>query len=461
MEKFTEEWAPTGVKSSFRLLLQDSTANARQPTALGTKVQYTAICGFGWRFSFRVNRQSAPAVVVDDAGNTIESFQLQLSFDPHLITSGAYGTLALTTQVEHLISVQPPTPVEHILPTNQYSPMETPLGTYVYPSNAPPPKISITVTFPATLGLALPHPLEPQMEQTLEGTLTGKELVDIKFYAFSRRGSASATHPQPLFANSALLRGFSDDLDACEEVLQTLHFRISVLAGHGFSESAVVDLDAHKPEQSAFKDYGYDSDSDLESEGEDDPSPPSSASDTETKPNPALGQSVRKGRVVVLKDTAFTTWKALLYYLYTRRVNFRPLRSEGPKELAVHGPACSPKSMYRLADKASDTIHCRFRCMLINNIFTAQLGLDELQALALAAISARLSEGNILEEMFSSFTSVYPVIQELEVGVLTSNFSEKASEGLKDMTQKICDGEKPYSAETLFMVMRKMGAVKK
>ncbi|KAJ7083876.1 hypothetical protein C8R44DRAFT_52725 [Mycena epipterygia] len=266
------------------------------------------------------------------------------------------------------------------------------------------------------------------MEQTLEATLTGKELVDIKFYAFSRRGSAGATHPQPLFANSALLRGFSEDLDA-------------LLTGHGFSESVVVDLDAHEPEESAFTDYGYDSDSDLESDAEDDPAEPSPASDTEAKLNSDPGHSVRKGRVVVLKDIAFTTWKALLYYyLYTRRVNFRPLKSEGRKELTVHGPSCSPKSMYRLADK---------------------LGLDELQALALAAISARLSEDNILEEVFSSFTSRYPAIQELEVGVLTSNFSDKAAEGLKEMTQKICDGEKPYCAETLFMVIHKMGAIKK
>ncbi|KAJ7447933.1 hypothetical protein B0H11DRAFT_2290046 [Mycena galericulata] len=130
---------------------------------------------------------------------------------------------------------------------------------------------------------------------------------------------------------------------------------------------------------------------------------------------------------VVLKDTAFKAWKALLYYCYTGRVNFRPLKSEGSKDSLIDGPSCSPK---------------------IN------IGLDKLQALALASISSRLSELNILREVFSSFTFVcvrtfrsyfvpgstnsltvfhrkYPVIQELEVGVLTSNFSEKASEGLE------------------------------
>ncbi|KAJ7323668.1 hypothetical protein DFH08DRAFT_887579 [Mycena albidolilacea] len=434
MQKVTEEWTPTGVKSIFILSLGASTDTVQRPTSVGAGVQYTAICGFGWRFSFRVDPQSAPAVVVDDTGNTIESFQLQLFFDPHLIRAAAYGAITLTTQVENLISPQQaPAPVTLTLPR---SGSDTPsLGSYVYASTAPAPVISIMFAFPATLGLTLPHPLEPQMEQALEETLEGNELVDIKFYAFSRRGLQCVTHPLPLFAKSALLQGFSDDLDA-------------FLSGRGFSESeVVVDLDSHEAEDRSFEDYGYGSDSDLDSEDEEEPAPPPKASPSTGKSKPASGeacnktssprteQGARMGRVIVLKDTAFKTWKALLYYLYTRRVNFRPLKSEGPKEITATGPLCSPKSMYRLADK---------------------LGLEELRTLALASISSRLSEGNILEEVFSSFTSVYPVIQELEVGVLTSNFSEKASTGLKEMTEKLCQGEKPYCAEILFKIISKM-----
>ncbi|KAJ7751886.1 hypothetical protein DFH07DRAFT_825802 [Mycena maculata] len=312
MEKYTEEWAPTGVRSCFKLTLQESGASAQRPTAVGTGVRSTALCGFGWRFSFRVDPQSAQTVVVDDAGKPIDSFQLQLFFDPYLIKSAAYGMLTLAVHVENLIHAsKPPEPIQYTLPRT-----DTPtLGTYVYPGSAPTPTISITVTFPATLGLTLPHPLEPQMERALEETLTGTELVDAKFYAFSRRGSESVTHPLPLFAKSDLLRGFSDDLDA-------------LLTGHGFSESAIVDLDLHRPEQLRFGDYGYESDSDLDSEEEEDSVEGSSSSDkfdTKVKSH----QYARTGRVVVLKDTAFKTWKALLYYLYTRRINFRPLKSEG------------------------------------------------------------------------------------------------------------------------------------
>ncbi|KAF8152854.1 hypothetical protein K438DRAFT_1987722 [Mycena galopus ATCC 62051] len=425
MQKVTEEWAPTGVKSIFTLCLQDSTGTAQRPTSAGAGVQYTAICGFGWRFSFQVDLQSAPAVVVDDAGHTIDSFQLQLSFDPHLIRSAAYDTIALAVQVEHLIPLQQaPAPIPLTLPWSDRYTSTLSLGSYVYASTAAAPSISITLTFPATLGLTLPHPLEPQMERALERTLTGEELVDVKFYAFSRRESDCVTHPLPLFAKSALLKGFSDDLDA-------------FLTEHGFSESAVVDLDVHDAEQGYFEGYGYDTDSDLDSDsGDDEPeaAPEALASDVEVS-STLKRKGARMGRVIVLKDTAYKTWKALLYYLYTRRVNFRPLKSEGPKKITVDGPVCSPKSMYRLADK---------------------LGLEELRTLALASLSSRLSENNILEEVFSFFTSLYPVIQELEIGVLTSNFSDKASEGLKEMTEKICKGEKPYCAETLLKIIQKM-----
>ncbi|KAF7367700.1 hypothetical protein MSAN_00833800 [Mycena sanguinolenta] len=430
MEKVTEKWSPTSVTSIFTLCLQPSTGTGQRPTSTGGGVQFSAVCGFRWRFPFRVDLQSAPASVVDDAGNTIESFQLQLFFDPHLIRSAAYGQISLAVQLKNLISAQAPAPVQLSLPQNSsYHSSHTQLGSYVYASTASTPIISITLEFSPTLGLTVPHPLESRMEQALEETLTGRELVDVKFYAFSRKGADCVLHPLPLFAKSSLLQGFSDDLDA-------------FLTEHGFSESAVVDLDLHEPEERSFDEYGYDSDSDLDSEAEEEPEtkrpgPAKSASDDDVSSR--LG--ARMGRVIVLKDTAFRTWKALLCYLYTRRVKFAPLKSErGPKELVTTGPMCSPKSMYRLADK---------------------LGLEELRALALASITSRLSEENILEEVFSFFTSMYPVIQELEVGVLTSNFSDKATEGLKEMTSKICRGEKPYCAETLLSIMRKMAQTKK
>ncbi|KAF7340387.1 hypothetical protein MVEN_01958200 [Mycena venus] len=429
MEKIAEEWTSTGIKSVFKLSLEAFLDRGQWPTSVGAGTQSTVICGFGWRFSFQVDAQPASSPVVDNAGNRIESFQLQLFFDPYLIREGAYGAITLTTQLKNLISQEDPAPVTLTLPPGYRQSGSPSLGKYVYPSNASTPSISITVSFSATLGLTLPHSLEPQMERALEETLAGKELVDIKFYAFSRRGSECVTHPLPLFANSGLLQGFSKDLD-------------NLLIGHGFSESAAVDLDMHEPEEHSFDDYGYDSDSDLESEAGDSEQPATSVDGSladgirKTDSTNLSGKGMRMGRVIVLKDTAFKTWKALLYYLYTKQVNFRPLKSEGTEQIAVSGPTCSPKSMYRLADK---------------------LGLEDLRVLALASISSRLSENNILQEVFSFYSSVYPVIQDLEIGILASNFSDKASEGLKEISKAICEGEKPYCADTLFKVIRKMG----
>ncbi|KAJ6610164.1 hypothetical protein B0H10DRAFT_2061591 [Mycena sp. CBHHK59/15] len=86
--------------------------------------------------------------------------------------------------------------------------------------------------------------------------------------------SDDSVGPKPL----PVLQGFSDDLD-------------TMLAGQGFSESAVVNLDLHSPEDSYFDYYDYDSDSDPESEmGEDEytaRSPPSLSSEADVKPPPS------------------------------------------------------------------------------------------------------------------------------------------------------------------------------
>lgn len=64
--------------------------------------------------------------------------------------------------------------------------------------------------------------------------------------------------------------------------------------------------------------------------------------------------------------------KAFIYYLYTGEVNFAPLRSyslvplvptlvqNGPRIKVPRAPACSPKSMYRLADKVSSMNHASY-----------------------------------------------------------------------------------------------------
>ncbi|KAH9938932.1 hypothetical protein B0H21DRAFT_52231 [Amylocystis lapponica] len=96
---------------------------------------------------------------------------------------------------------------------------------------------------------------------------------------------------------------------------------------------------------------------------------------------------------VPVNDMAFKTWQAFMFYATFGKVEFAPLLSQGPttrKEQVTwqtelpRPPRCSPKSMYRLADKYD---------------------ILELKRLAKAGIEERLSEYNILQELFSPFTS--------------------------------------------------------
>jgi hypothetical protein len=109
--------------------------------------------------------------------------------------------------------------------------------------------------------------------------------------------------------------------------------------------------------------------------------------------------------------TSLWSWNALLYYLYTKKVVFRALKSTKKREFAKArgGPLeCSPKSMYKLAD-AVRLLNIQFEyylSLLLNPVRPLQFGLTELKALALASLKSQLSAKNIVREAFSSFTSV-------------------------------------------------------
>ncbi|KAF8444676.1 hypothetical protein L210DRAFT_3642926 [Boletus edulis BED1] len=110
-------------------------------------------------------------------------------------------------------------------------------------------------------------------------------------------------------------------------------------------------------------------------------------------------------RTVEIKFAAHRTWHAFLFYCYTGNLEFSKLRSQvGPGGLHLHvtpleggPPACSPKSMYRLADLVGD---------------------KDLKAKALAAIKERMIEENVLSEACSVFTSKYPEARQVQLGVL-------------------------------------------
>jgi len=92
--------------------------------------------------------------------------------------------------------------------------------------------------------------------------------------------------------------------------------------------------------------------------------------------------------------------------------------------------SCSPKSMYRFAD---------------------MLELDELRQRAFEAIKSNLSKENIIEEVFSKFTSRYPEVLEMEIRLLNTMRDERSiQEALPAIVQRmVAGGEFSHAGDAL------------
>lgn len=76
----------------------------------------------------------------------------------------------------------------------------------------------------------------------------------------------------------------------------------------------------------------------------------------------------------IVQHGAHRTWQALVLYLYNDHVGFAPLRTEGRAQGSVDGQACSPKSMYRLADKVCRSLNRSSVVRLISTFITVRAG---------------------------------------------------------------------------------------
>ncbi|KAG6878041.1 hypothetical protein C0992_008732 [Termitomyces sp. T32_za158] len=289
-----------------------------------------------------------------------------------------------------------------------------------------------------------PTPQNLSLHSVVAQTLLGKGFDDVKFGLFNRRGGNDVMDPNVLFVNRSLSHGHNA-------------FLLKLLSEDNMEGESVAFGDLAAQSYSA---YDYMSDSDLEGDDETDTddcidldSPAASLWGEECTTRPKKDQFVHRDldkdeQIILIRDIAFATfvlpsvfleytesiyrWKALVFYLYTQEIHFKPLRSDASRnvEASGHGIACSPKSMYRLATK---------------------IGLEELQELSLEAIIHSISEENIIEELFSKFTSMsvsifvicadgllrlfvrYPVVQEAEVRALKSLL------GKSDVSKNLAD----------------------
>ncbi|KAI0829633.1 hypothetical protein BC628DRAFT_1053107 [Trametes gibbosa] len=322
--------------------------------------------------------------------------------------------------------------------------------------------------------LVLPkaHPVLnlPKVTQAvLESTITTGLFIDCQFKLYSRRlTSNGAVHtPRIVYAHSEVLKHTTD------------HFQ-SLLCG-GFAEGrGTSGGSTEMPSQIAANEYGYESDSDLEDDDDSTPAficPSTEAFSTANggaqsalqangvlkdaggspsgvTPNSLAEGSmhsdmrpdlpVRSGNVVIIPDTAFKTFKALVCYAYTGQIHFANLRSardaakDSPCSPAPSEMACSPKSMYRLADK---------------------YGLTTLKDLAAKSICSQLSRKNALHETLSRFTSNYTEIISLETAFIYE--SDTRLDCLWDLelwTHRVVSGELAHAGEALATLIRKLAS---
>ncbi|KAH0581858.1 hypothetical protein H2248_011537 [Termitomyces sp. 'cryptogamus'] len=240
---------------------------------------------------------------------------------------------------------------------------------------------------------------EQKLHHALAKSLLGEEIRDVRFALFNRRGDNDVTDPRIIFANSSLLRGHTRVLD---DLLKDSTAWVTGIELAGLAYNA----------------YDYELDSDLESTS----STGGEAHTYQKKFKPQTRQLGDDEQAILVPDTAFSTWKALILYLYFGKLHFKPLTRTASCRVETNDcdVACSPKSMYRLALK---------------------IGHEELQKLSLEAIIGDLTEDNIVEELFSHFTSMYPEVQKAELGVLIlllkePNVTQMLTDKIKNVTMQ-------------------------
>ncbi|KAH9895073.1 hypothetical protein C8Q73DRAFT_485970 [Cubamyces lactineus] len=147
--------------------------------------------------------------------------------------------------------------------------------------------------------------------------------------------------------------------------------------------------------------------------------------------------------VVFIQDVAYRT--AFVHYAYTGSIEFSALRSlwgsrpnTSVSESRTSELACSPKSMYRLADK---------------------YGLVGLKELAAQNIKSQLTPEVALPELLSRFTARYSQIRTLEIDFICTPGKPLSGSltNLEEWMDRVVTGELPHAAPALVALIRKLG----
>ncbi|KAH7908738.1 hypothetical protein BJ138DRAFT_322285 [Hygrophoropsis aurantiaca] len=291
--------------------------------------------------------------------------------------------------------------------------------------------------------------INPALRVILQRALVTGMCFDIKFLARSSR--ASSRRIEPLYAHSIVL-------NAVQPALLRL-----LCSNSSNPDKAPIDDPHHKGSRYNLEydvslgEYATDCDSEYDSDSESDEAEVKDEHVTSTdalieestpynhssptalrEPPPAYHPTCQNAvRTIRVHGVASKTLKALIYHCYTAEIHFSPLDSLNANKAEDQSVVpdrfyCSPKSMYRLADR---------------------IGAEELKELSLESIRSSLSKHNILDEVFSHFTSRHPEVLNMELDLLVANICEpEVVRALPTKMKSVVSGALPYSDEILLKV---------
>jgi len=277
--------------------------------------------------------------------------------------------------------------------------------------------------------------------------LNGGTFADTNIHLYSRRNRAGFPYaPRVLALNKRILEAassqfgeyvFSDtvpvdsdgymyDSDLEDDDMDDIEVPGSFTVTSSLSDFDYQELETPKIEEDRTTQLG---DVDLLTDDEIERPPQASGRSTPATISRARRGSPEQPRIV---DGAFKTWQAMSLFLYTDSIEFDPLRSYSAsspqpplKMTSVEQSPCSPKSMYRLADR---------------------LRLIELREQAQVSLKSYLTEANIVDELFSDFTWSYPEILGMESDVFYQHSTHPSvTSAMRRVFGRIAKGELPHS----------------
>ncbi|KAJ3572389.1 hypothetical protein NP233_g3123 [Leucocoprinus birnbaumii] len=396
---------------------------------------YSPTCGFGWRFYASISSYSGNQATLNMFWEPYHCAGMSLKLTQSVQVSGIGGSQGYQNTYNSYMQ----------------NGVQTIVSGYRVDRNSQP-EVTVSLLFDSSFSLCLPELSAPPPQTKARAVLLDLIRIssrkpspaDTKIYLYSAKKGHRAARPKPLFGNSNLLR---DSATYWENMLSEIGFK------HGVPCDLFVD-DPEVLQKLSSDDYDYDSDSDLDSiVDEQDPGAEKNitagmsglsidengdkSKASSSTPVSDAKVSTAPGLAYAVNGTAYRTMEAYIIFAYTGEIEFEPLGSSkrlemvrGTRKSSSEVTGCSPKSMYRFADYA---------------------GIPGLKAKAKTGIEKGLTKENIVSELFSSFTSKYDDIIEMETEFLIKNFTDEVERAFNVVLHT-----KEYQSRTLIFALKRL-----